>query len=159
VIMTSNVGAQDIQRGLVGFGSRDTQGSEEHAFKNTFSPEFRNRLDARIGFDALAPETMVRVVDKFTKELQEQLADRNVTIELSDAARTYLAEKGFDKQNGARPLARLIQEEVKQPLGDELLFGKLENGGHVEVDHDGKALTFEIKSAPPAKSDKTDLLN
>ena len=119
----------------------------------------RYRLDARIGFDALAPETMIRVVDKFTKELQEQLADRNVTIELSGAARAYLADKGFDKQNGARPLARLIQDEVKQPLGDELLFGKLENGGHVVVGHDGKALTFEIKPAEPTKSDKTELLH
>jgi ATP-dependent Clp protease ATP-binding subunit ClpA len=134
VIMTSNVGAQDLQRGLMGFGSRDEQGRDDLAVRNTFSPEFRNRLDARISFDPLSPDTMTRVVDKFMAELGKQLAERDVTIELTLSAQTYLAEKGYDKQNGARPLGRLIQDEVKKPLGDELLFGALENGGHVQVD-------------------------
>jgi ATP-dependent Clp protease ATP-binding subunit ClpA len=153
VIMTSNVGAQDLQRGYMGFGSRDQSGRDDLAFRNTFSPEFRNRLDARIAFDSLSPEVMTRVVEKFIAELSLQLADRNVTIELSGAAKAYLAEKGYDKQNGARPLGRLIQDEVKKPLGDELLFGALERGGHVLVDRDGDKLSFSFraKEAPGPK--------
>jgi ATP-dependent Clp protease ATP-binding subunit ClpA len=146
MIMTSNVGAQDLARGLMGFGSRDEQGRDDIAFRNTFSPEFRNRLDARIAFDPLAPSTMERVVDKFIAELGKQLAERDVTIELSLSAKEYLAEKGYDKHNGARPLGRLIQDEVKKPLGDELLFGALENGGHVRVDVTDKKLSFTYKS-------------
>jgi ATP-dependent Clp protease ATP-binding subunit ClpA len=153
LIMTSNVGAQDLQRGLVGFGNRDEGGRDDMAVRNTFSPEFRNRLDARISFDPLSPNTMTRVVDKFMAELSLQLLDREVTIELSEAAKTYLAEKGYDKQNGARPLGRLIQDEVKKPLGDELLFGALENGGHVKVDIADKKLsfTYSAKSEPGPK--------
>jgi ATP-dependent Clp protease ATP-binding subunit ClpA len=146
VIMTSNVGAQDLQRGLMGFGSRDPNGRDDIAFRNTFSPEFRNRLDARISFDPLSPDTMSRVVDKFIAELGKQLAERQVTIELSLLAKDYLAEKGYDKNNGARPLGRLIQDEVKKPLGDELLFGALEDGGHVRVDAEDGKLTFTFKS-------------
>jgi ATP-dependent Clp protease ATP-binding subunit ClpA len=118
----------------MGFGSRDETGRDDQAFRNTFSPEFRNRLDARISFDPLSPETMNRVVDKFIAELGKQLEEREVTIELSAGAKAYLAEKGYDKQNGARPLGRLIQDEIKKPLGDELLFGALEDGGHVLVE-------------------------
>jgi ATP-dependent Clp protease ATP-binding subunit ClpA len=146
LIMTSNVGAQDLQRGLMGFGSRDEAGRDDQAFRNTFSPEFRNRLDARIAFDPLSPETMTRVVDKFILELSKQLAEREVTIELSMSAKAYLAEKGYDSKNGARPLGRLIQDEVKKPLGDELLFGALENGGHVDVDVDQSKLSFKYKT-------------
>jgi len=113
-----------------------------------FSPEFRNRLDARIQFDALAPEVMEKVVDKFMKELGEQLAEREVTLSLTPAARAYLAEKGYDKEQGARPLGRLIQDEVKRPLGDQLLFGELEHGGHVTVDYDGKEVKFEVEGRP-----------
>jgi len=145
LIMTSNVGAQDLARGMVGFGNRDAQGSDSLAMRNTFSPEFRNRLDARIAFDPLSPSVMSRVVDKFIRELGDQLADRDVTIELSESARTYLAEKGYDKSNGARPLARLIQDEIKKPLGDELLFGQLEHGGHVIVRAENGALTFDLR--------------
>ncbi len=153
LIMTSNVGAQDLQRGLVGFGNRDEGGRDDIAVRNTFSPEFRNRLDARISFDPLSPDTMTRVVDKFVAELGLQLLDREVTIELSEPAKAYLAEKGYDKQNGARPLARLIQDEVKKPLGDELLFGALEHGGHVKVDVTDKKLSFSFsaKSEPGPK--------
>jgi ATP-dependent Clp protease ATP-binding subunit ClpA len=159
VIMTSNVGAQDMARGMVGFGQRDTRGKEDLALKNTFSPEFRNRLDARIHFDALTPDVMERVVEKFIGELGEQLAEREVTISLTSAARAYLAEKGYDKDQGARPLARLIQDEIKKPLGDELLFGDLENGGHVIVDHKNGAVTFEKQARPPKASDGPKLLN
>jgi ATP-dependent Clp protease ATP-binding subunit ClpA len=144
LIMTSNVGAADLARRPVGFGDRSRAGQEDIALKSTFSPEFRNRLDARIAFDPLSPEVMSRVVDKFIVELGEQLAERNVTIELTPAARVYLADKGYDKDNGARPLARLLQDEIKRPLGDELLFGELEQGGHVKVDHDGEKMTFRF---------------
>jgi ATP-dependent Clp protease ATP-binding subunit ClpA len=159
LIMTSNVGAQDLARGMVGFGQRDTRGKEDLALKNTFSPEFRNRLDARIHFDALTPDVMERVVDKFIGELGEQLSERDVTISLTSAARAYLAEKGYDKDQGARPLARLIQDEIKKPLGDELLFGDLENGGHVIVDHKNGAVVFERQARPPKASDGPKLLN
>jgi ATP-dependent Clp protease ATP-binding subunit ClpA len=145
LIMTSNVGAQDLARGMVGFGNRDTQGGDSLAMRNTFSPEFRNRLDARIAFDPLSPGVMNRVVDKFIRELGDQLADRDVTIELAESARVYLAEKGYDKSNGARPLSRLIQDEIKKPLGDELLFGQLEHGGHVIVRAENGAITFDLR--------------
>jgi ATP-dependent Clp protease ATP-binding subunit ClpA len=149
LIMTSNVGAQDMARGMVGFGQRDVRGKEDLALKNLFSPEFRNRLDARIQFDALSPDVMERVVDKFMKELSDQLADREVTLSLTPLARTYLAEKGYDKDQGARPLGRLIQDEIKRPLGDQLLFGELEHGGHVTVDFREGALVFESRGRPP----------
>jgi len=145
LIMTSNVGAQDMARGMVGFGNRDAQGNDSLALRNTFSPEFRNRLDARIAFDPLSPSVMGRVVDKFIRELGDQLAERDVTIELAESARSYLAEKGYDKSNGARPLSRLIQDEIKKPLGDELLFGQLEHGGHVIVRAENGAITFDLR--------------
>ncbi|HVJ16030.1 MAG TPA: AAA family ATPase, partial [Polyangiaceae bacterium] len=149
LIMTSNVGAQELARGMLGFGNRDDQSNEDHAMRNTFSPEFRNRLDARIRFDPLSPDVMQRVVDKFIKELSEQLAEREVTVSLTEAAREYLADKGYDKHFGARPLARLIQDELKRPLGDELLFGELENGGHVTVDYREGAVKFDLRGRPP----------
>jgi ATP-dependent Clp protease ATP-binding subunit ClpA len=149
LIMTSNVGAQDMARGLVGFGQRDSRGKEDIALKNLFSPEFRNRLDARIQFDPLSPDVMERVVDKFMKEMSEQLAERDVTLSLTPAARAYLAEKGYDKDQGARPLGRLIQDEIKRPLGDQLLFGELEHGGHVTVDLKDGALHFDSLGRPP----------
>jgi ATP-dependent Clp protease ATP-binding subunit ClpA len=152
LIMTSNVGAQELARGMVGFGNRDDQSNEDLAMRNTFSPEFRNRLDARIRFDPLSPETMQRVVDKFVKELGEQLSEREVTVSLTEAARHYLSEKGYDKHFGARPLGRLIQDEIKRPLGDELLFGELEFGGHVTVDYRDGAIKFEIMGRPPKPS-------
>jgi ATP-dependent Clp protease ATP-binding subunit ClpA len=160
LIMTSNVGAQDMARGMVGFGQRDPRGKEDLALKNLFSPEFRNRLDARIAFDPLSPDVMERVVDKFMKELSEQLSEREVTLSLTPAARAYLADKGYDKDQGARPLSRLIQDEIKRPLGDQLLFGELEHGGHVTVDEKEGSLRFEILGRPPrAGSSGPKLLN
>jgi ATP-dependent Clp protease ATP-binding subunit ClpA len=119
-----------------------------------FTPEFRNRLDAIIPFSNLPPEVVGRVVDKFVMQLEAQLADRNVTIALTPAARDWLAKKGYDKQMGARPLARVIQQEIKKPLADKLLFGDLITGGHVVVDVKADKLAFEItpaKAAPKAK--------
>jgi ATP-dependent Clp protease ATP-binding subunit ClpA len=145
LIMTSNVGAADLARTRVGFARTSQRGDDDIAFKNTFNPEFRNRLDARIRFDPLSPEVMGHIVDKVFDELRGQLSERSVTIELTAEARAYFADKGYDVDNGARPLARLVQDEVKRPLGDELLFGKLEHGGHVRVDVDGNAVTFFIE--------------
>jgi ATP-dependent Clp protease ATP-binding subunit ClpA len=125
-----------------------------------FTPEFRNRLDAIIPFANLPPEIVARVVDKFIMQLEAQLADRQVTIELSDAARAWLAKKGFDPLYGARPLARVIQEHVKKPLAEELLFGKLEKGGTVRVDVKDETLVFSYPDPqlPPPGGPKLPVL-
>src|SRR5689334_18740405 len=147
LIMTSNVGARELAQARVGFGERGSAGDDDKAYKNTFSPEFRNRLDARIMFRALDPSVMGSIVDKFIGELAAMLADRSVTIDVTERAKKHLAEKGYDPANGARPLARVIENDVKRPLGDELLFGKLENGGHVEVDAVDGEVRFTFRSA------------
>ncbi len=151
LIMTTNAGAQDLAKAAIGFGREVRTGDDEDAIKRTFTPEFRNRLDATIAFANLTPEVVHRVVDKFVMQLEAQLADRNVTIELSDAARDWLAERGYDRLYGARPLARVIQEHIKKPLAEELLFGKLAKGGAVKVTLEGDKLAFDIaEAAPPA---------
>jgi ATP-dependent Clp protease ATP-binding subunit ClpA len=138
LLMTSNIGVRDLQRRSVGFGGAGGEDREklgiDREYKQLFSPEFRNRLDAKIQFAPLDPGVMRSIVGKFVKELAGQLAERKVTLEVTDAATEYLAKAGYDPDNGARPLARVMQEEVKRPLGDELLFGSLEHGGHVVVD-------------------------
>ena len=134
LIMTTNAGAADLAKPAIGFGSTVRVGEDEEAINRMFTPEFRNRLDAVIAFNSLTPEIVSRVVDKFVMELEAQLADRSVNIELSDTARDWLAKKGYDPLYGARPLARIIQEEIKKPLAEELLFGKLSKGGTVRVD-------------------------
>jgi ATP-dependent Clp protease ATP-binding subunit ClpA len=144
LIMTSNVGARELTTARVGFGERGTQGDDDRAFKNLFSPEFRNRLDARVQFKALDPKVMDSIVEKFLRELGEMLEDKGVRLEVTDAAKAHLAKKGYDPQNGARPLGRVIEQDVKRPLGDEILFGKLENGGLVRIDVKDDALTFEF---------------
>ena len=152
LLMTSNVGVRDLARQAVGFGGGRREGEVEREYKLMFSPEFRNRLDARITFDTLSPETMGNIVDKFVKELREQLAERKVEIEVLPAARDWLSKKGYDPDFGARPLARVIQEEVKKPLSDELLFGALEHGGKVTIDEKDGKLVFHNEAAPvPAK--------
>lgn len=148
LIMTSNVGAQDLARRPLGFGNLQSTGRDDLALKRTFSPEFRNRLDARISFGALPREVMVQVVDKNIQELTVLLKDRNVTIELTERARAYFAEKGYDEQNGARPLARLIQDEIKKPLSAEILFGALENGGTATVDVVDQKVSFHFDQPP-----------
>ncbi|HLY79040.1 MAG TPA: ATP-dependent Clp protease ATP-binding subunit ClpA, partial [Caulobacteraceae bacterium] len=121
--------------------------------KRIFSPEFRNRLDATVAFKSLSPEIIRQVVHKFVMQLEVQLADRHVTIELTDDAADWLAKNGFDELYGARPLARVIQEQIKKPLADDILFGRLSKGGHVKVElKDGK-LAFEFDDVRPPPSD------
>jgi ATP-dependent Clp protease ATP-binding subunit ClpA len=152
LIMTSNVGARELSRHMPGFGlggaGQDRMGDTDEAYKRMFSPEFRNRLDAKVDFAPLDPAVMGRIVDKFVGELAKQLAERKVTIQLTDEARAYLAKKGYDPLNGARPLGRVIADEVKRPLTDELLFGKLSaSGGTVSVgaSADADKLTFSFE--------------
>ena len=152
LIMTTNAGASDMAREAVGFGASGRDGEDEEAIKRMFTPEFRNRLDAIVPFDYLPPAVVMRVIDKFVIQLELQLAEREVHIALTDEAKTWLIERGYDKLYGARPLARLIQEKIKQPLAEELLFGKLVRGGEVKVDVRDNALAFEIiKAAPKPK--------
>jgi len=147
LIMTTNAGASDLAKEAIGFGREGREGEDEDAIKRLFTPEFRNRLDATIAFAGLTPEIVGRVVEKFVMQLEAQLADRNVTIELSSAAKEWLAERGYDKLYGARPLSRVIQEYIKKPLAEELLFGKLVKGGSVKVTMNDGKLAFEIIEA------------
>jgi ATP-dependent Clp protease ATP-binding subunit ClpA len=147
LIMTTNAGASDMAKEAIGFGREVRQGEDDDAIKRLFTPEFRNRLDATITFASLTQEIVGRVVEKFVMQLEAQLADRNVTIELSSAAKEWLAERGYDRLNGARPLGRVIQEYIKKPLAEELLFGKLVKGGAVKVTLKDKKLDFEITEA------------
>ena len=149
LIMTTNAGAADMARPAIGFGQEARAGEDEEAVNKLFAPEFRNRLDAVIGFSRLTPDIVSRVVDKFVGQLESQLAERAVTIMVTDEARTWLAEKGYDEMFGARPLARVIQENIKKPLAEELLFGKLARGGLVRVKLENGRLTFDFP-LPPA---------
>jgi ATP-dependent Clp protease ATP-binding subunit ClpA len=163
LLMTSNIGVRDLQRRQVGFGGSGAGDSDrrdlDREYKNLFSPEFRNRLDAKIQFRALDPKIMRSIVGKFVRELGAQLAERKVTIEVTEAATEYLAEAGYDADNGARPLARVMQEEVKRPLGEELLFGALENGGRVVVDAKDGKLLFAYYSAAAPRAEAGSALN
>jgi ATP-dependent Clp protease ATP-binding subunit ClpA len=133
--MTTNAGAQELSSRSVGFSSGEGgKGNARNAIERTFSPEFRNRLDAWVSFESLPPEVIARVVDKMVAELAEQLAPKKVTLELTPAGRTWLAENGFDRLMGARPMGRIIQKKVKEPLAEKILFGELKEGGHVVVD-------------------------
>ena len=131
--MTSNAGAADMAKAAIGFGRDRREGEDTAAIERTFTPEFRNRLDAVISFAPLPKEVILQVVEKFVLQLEAQLMDRNVHIELTQAAADWLAEKGYDDKMGARPLGRVIQEHIKKPLAEELLFGKLTKGGVVKV--------------------------
>ena len=151
LIMTTNAGAMDMAKPAMGFTQDKRTGDDEEAIKKLFAPEFRNRLDAIVPFASLELPIVQRIVDKFIMELETQLADRNIAIELSDAARSYLAKKGFDPLYGARPLSRLIQEKVKKPLADEILFGRLSKGGTVRVGEKDGEMTFTYPDAEPPK--------
>ena len=162
LIMTTNAGAMDAAKNAIGFGRGKREGEDEEAIKRLFAPEFRNRLDATIGFASLKADTIGKVVEKFMLQLEFQLEERNINFELTDAARDWLGKKGFDEAFGARPLARTIQEHVKKPLSDAILFGDLKNGGLVKVDVDpenAEKLKFELfpeepKRKPPGKPRK-----
>ncbi|PVA09890.1 ATP-dependent Clp protease ATP-binding subunit ClpA [Pelagivirga sediminicola] len=133
LIMTSNAGASELAKSAIGFGRDRREGEDTAAIERTFTPEFRNRLDAVISFGTLPKEVIMQVVEKFVLQLEAQLMDRNVTIELTQPAAEWLAERGYDEKMGARPLGRVIQEHIKKPLAEELLFGKLAKGGVVRV--------------------------
>lgn len=153
LIMTTNAGASEIAKTPIGFnrevGDSGEGYADNEAITKTFAPEFRNRLDAIVPFQNLKPETVEKVVDKFVAQLEGQLADKNVQIELTAKARKHLAKEGYDPSMGARPLGRVIQEQVKRPLAEEILFGKLEKGGLVVVDLDKKdKLTFKYEDLP-----------
>ena len=153
IIMTTNAGAAELAKPTIGFEREDREGDDEEAVERLFSPEFRNRLDTVISFSSLSPEVMSKVVDKFIMELEAQLSDRDVTIELTDEAREWLAKKGYNRRFGARPLARIIQEKIKQPLSEELLFGKLTKGGTILVAVKDNGLFFRYpKVALPNKA-------
>ena len=154
LIMTTNAGAADLAKPPMGFGRIERSGEDTEAIEKMFSPEFRNRLDAVIPFKNLPPEVVGMVVNKFVNELKSMLSDRNVTITINEAARKWLADKGYDPQNGARPLARVIQENIKKPLAEELLFGNLTNGGSVYITEakDSLKITCKKQSKKPKTS-------
>jgi len=166
LIMTTNAGASDAARESIGFGRGKREGEDEEAIKRLFTPEFRNRLDATIAFAPLGRDTIDRVVEKFVLELEAQLTDRDVTFDLTPEATRWLGQKGYDDSFGARPLARVIQDNIKKPLADEILFGKLKGGGTVRVllDRETDKLVFEFiteddlrpKALPPPKKPKAE---
>ena len=145
LIMTSNAGASEQAKAAIGFGRDRREGEDTAAIERTFTPEFRNRLDAVISFAPLGKATIMKVVEKFVLQLEAQLMDRNVTFELSEAAAAWLGDKGYDDRMGARPLARVIQEHVKKPLAEELLFGRLTKGGLVRVVLRDDKIALEIE--------------
>ncbi len=158
LIMTTNAGAAEMEKKAIGFGRDTKEGEDEEAIKKLFAPEFRNRLDAVVAFAHLTPEIVEKVVEKFILELELQLAERNVLIRLDKDALAWVAERGYERKFGARPLARVIQEHIKKPLADELLFKKLKKGGEVVVHIKGDKPVFEItplqKPAKKLKGDK-----
>jgi len=155
LIMTTNAGADLISRSTMGFTLQDHSSDAGEAIKKIFTPEFRNRLDATIHFDALNTKVILNVVDKFLIELESQLEAKKVTLRISDAARAYLAEKGYDPKMGARPMARVIQDEIKQVLAEELLFGDLSSGGEVRIDCEDDKLVCHASAGEKRKPEKT----
>jgi ATP-dependent Clp protease ATP-binding subunit ClpA len=158
LIMTSNAGSREMSAASIGFGddkTKDAARKGNKALEKLFSPEFRNRLDAIVTFKSLNLDVMETIVDKFIMQLESQLTERRVAFTLSPEARAWLAKKGYDRVYGARPLARVIQTEVRDPLTDEILFGRLEKGGNVTIALEGEKLTFVIDpTAAPAAPER-----
>ena len=150
VIMTSNPGAAEQAKAAIGFGRDRREGEDTAAIVRTFTPEFRNRLDAIVQFSALNIEVVKTVVDKFLTELQAQLDEKRVTLEVDEEAREWLAREGYDEKMGARPMQRLIQEKIKRQLAEDLLFGDLISGGTVRVGIEDNELSIEVLSAAEA---------
>jgi hypothetical protein len=160
IILTSNVGAFEMEKNRIGFAAANNKESSdaqaEAAVKRHFTPEFRNRLDAIIRFAPLGNEAIRHVIDKFIIELEQQLEDKHVSISLEESAKDWLAKHGYDPKMGARPMARLIQKHIKQPLAEQLLFGELaENGGHVDVTIRDDAPALVITAETPAPQEKS----
>jgi ATP-dependent Clp protease ATP-binding subunit ClpA len=152
IVMTTNAGAQELARAIIGFGAGITTGSPKAVIERMFSPEFRNRLSATIEFAPLPPPVIEQVVEKFLDELQQRLNASKVTLEVSPAAKKWLAEHGYDTRFGARPLGRLIETEIARVLADDVLFGKLSKGGKVKVDLAGDKLVFQYGDVPAEES-------
>ena len=150
LVMTTNAGAREMSRASIGFTHQDHSSDAMEIIKKLFTPEFRNRLDSIVQFKALDPTVMAQVVDKFIFELEAQLQEQQVTIEVDEAARLWLAEHGHDEKMGARPMARIIQQHIKKPLAEELLFGRLAHGGHLIVQLEDGELAFEIQEKETA---------
>ena len=149
LVMTTNAGAEEMARVSIGFTQQDATPDGMPAIKRMFSPEFRNRLDAIIHFNSLDPRTVAKVVDKFVIEMEEQLQQKGVTLAVDEAARRLIAERGYDPKMGARPMARMIQDTLKKPLAEELLFGRLAQGGHVRVTVKDGEFDMLIEAATP----------
>jgi ATP-dependent Clp protease ATP-binding subunit ClpA len=163
LIMTTNAGARDLASAAFGFHKSKREGDDREAIDRLFAPEFRNRLDAIVPFSRLPESVIARVVDKFILQLEAQLSDRNVTIELTDEAREWLVKNGYDEAMGARPMARVIQTQIKTPLADEVLFGRLKSGGVVKVvvtadDTGTKKLGFVYPEGPAQPRLERDLI-
>jgi len=160
LIMTTNAGASDAAKAAIGFGREKRTGEDTAAIERTFTPEFRNRLDAVVSFASLGKEVIHRVVEKFVMQLEAQLLDRGVHIDLSPEAADWLGDKGYDDKMGARPLGRVIQEHIKKPLAEELLFGKLVKGGivHIGVKDGAILLTYQEPAKPRLTGTKPPLL-
>jgi ATP-dependent Clp protease ATP-binding subunit ClpA len=154
IIMTTNAGAETMNKSTIGFTTTREQGDELADIKRLFTPEFRNRLDATVSFKALDESIILRVVDKFLLQLEAQLAEKKVDVTFTDTLRQHLAKKGFDPLMGARPMQRLIQDTIRRALADELLFGRLVDGGRLTVDFDDKG-EVQLDIQPHKKNDKS----
>jgi ATP-dependent Clp protease ATP-binding subunit ClpA len=155
IVMTTNAGAQEMSRPSIGFMHADNATDGMEAIRRLFSPEFRNRLDAVIQFAALDEATIERVVDKLLIEVEAQLEPKGVVLNIEEAARRWIAQKGYDPKMGARPMARVIQEHIKRPLAEELLFGKLVGGGQVRVSVSADESALQLEYAPAAQTEVT----
>jgi ATP-dependent Clp protease ATP-binding subunit ClpA len=156
LVMTTNAGAEDLSRASMGFNPQDHTSDAMETIKRLFTPEFRNRLDAIVQFDSLPLEIVAHVVDKFVIELEAQLDAKNVTLQIDEEARRWLAKKGYDPKMGARPMARLIQDKVKRALANELLFGHLEKGGHVTIKVKDDDLLIESVEGQSSKLEESE---